>query len=151
MAWIRSDDQARDGVAVSIVGAGRSVITLKYSSSSKAWQFAAPPNGGLDWRVAGTPVIPTQNPYGYTLVTGVFDLPANELRLYVNGVLAATATGVVLPASSGAVVIGAEGNADGTIRDGLVGAVDDTVIWQGALQCATIATVFDPELPEKVC
>jgi len=149
--WMRVDDPERDGVAISILGQDRSTITIKYSAANKTWQFAAPPTTSSGWQVAETAAAPSQNPYGYTLVTGVFDLPANELRLYINGALAATTSGVVLPASNGTVVIGAEGYADGTIRDGLVGAVDNTIIWQGELQCATIATMFDPKLHETVC
>lgn len=149
--WVRVDDLAGDGVAVSFSGASRGVATVRYSTANQAWEFAAPPVGESGGHAAGTAVAPAANEFGYTFLVGVFDLPANELRLYVDGILAATATGVVLPASSGSVMIGAEGNADGTVRDGLIGAVDDTVVWQGALQCETIANIYDPALAETVC
>ncbi|MDA1365863.1 LamG-like jellyroll fold domain-containing protein [Glycomyces algeriensis] len=136
-AWVNLDSLAADQVAVSIAGASRGVIDLKYSHASGSWEFAAPPDGTYGWRVAEG--APTPVAGVWTRLVGVYDLRAGELRLYVDGVLAGTATGVVMPASAGPVVIGAELNADGTIRDGLVGAVDRVQIWLGALPSETIA------------
>ncbi|MCC3762658.1 hypothetical protein K3N28_06185 [Glycomyces sp. TRM65418] len=149
--WMRADDLTRDGVAVSIPGADRSTIVVKYSTAKAHWEFAAPPAAGGTWHTAGAAATPSDTHVGYIFLVGVYDLPSNELRLYIDGALIATATDVVMPSSTGSVVIGAEGNADGTIRDGLIGAVDDTIIWQGALDCATIASIYDPELPAQVC
>ncbi|WP_335986724.1 LamG-like jellyroll fold domain-containing protein [Glycomyces sp. MUSA5-2] len=147
--WVRADSLAADGVAVSIAGESRGMITLKYSAANAAWQFAAPPTSEYGWRTAGFAATPVAD--DYTFLVGVFDLLKNELQLYVDGKPVATKSDVVLPASTAPVVIGAEGNADGTIRNGLIGAVDDTVIWQGALDCREIATIVDPQLPEEVC
>jgi hypothetical protein len=149
--WMRVDDLTVDGVAVSITGASRSTITVKYSAPDGVWEFAAPPTTEYGWRVARAAASPSDTYNGYIFLVGVFDLSANELRLYIDGTPVATATNVVLPASTGPVVIGAEGKADGTIRDGLIGAVDDTIIWQGALECKVVATMYDPALPAKVC
>ncbi|MDA1358779.1 LamG domain-containing protein [Glycomyces luteolus] len=149
--WMRADDVTRDGVAVSITGGSRSTIVVKYSVANARWEFAAPPTAEHPWHVAGAAATPSDTHMGYLFLVGVYDLPSNELRLYIDGAPVATATDVVMPSSTGSVVIGAEGNADGTIRDGLIGAVDDTIIWQGALECATIASIFLPTLPEEVC
>lgn len=136
-AWVKLDSLAADQVAVSITGASRGVIDLKYSHASGSWAFSAPPDGTHGWRIAEGAPAPVAGVW--THLVGVYDLRRGELRLYVNGTLAGTATGVVMPASTGPVVIGAERNADGTIRDGLVGAVDRVQIWQGALPAGTIA------------
>lgn len=149
--WVRVDDLASDGVAVSITGDSRSTITLKYSANASRWEFAAPPTGQYGWRAAGAAATPSEIYNGYIFLAGVFDLAKNELLLYIDGSPVASATGVVLPSSAGPLVIGAEGNADGTVRSSLIGAVDDTIVWQGALQCREIATIVDPDLPEEAC
>ncbi|GAB4008676.1 hypothetical protein GCM10029992_65680 [Glycomyces albus] len=142
-SWVRVDDAVSDGVAVSMVGDDRSLITLKYSAEHGAWEFAAPPTDQYGWRVAQAP---SATPGEWVLLVGVFDLAKGELRIYVDGLLAGTATDVVMPGNPGPVVIGAEGNADGTVRNHLIGAVDTVIVWQGALPDATIADIFDPEL-----
>ncbi|WP_166659577.1 LamG-like jellyroll fold domain-containing protein [Glycomyces sp. NRRL B-16210] len=136
-AWVNLDSLAADQVAVSITGDDRGVIDLRYSQSSGSWEFAAPPDSVHGWRVAAGGPAPTVGEWAH--LVGVFDLRANELRLYVNGQLAGTATGTVLPASTGPVVIGAELDSDGAVLDGLVGAVDRVQLWQGKLSDSAIA------------
>jgi hypothetical protein len=144
-AWVRADDLAADRVAFSITGDERSVITLQYSVVDNHWAFAAPPSSSNpNWQTAASTTEPVASEW--TLLIGVFDLAKGELRLYVNGVLAGTTSEVVLPTTTGDVVIGAEGNADGTIRKGWHGAVDDVLVWQGAVSDTTIKNMYNPSL-----
>ncbi len=143
-AWVKLEDMAADQVAVSITGDERGVIDLKYSAANDTWEFAAPPTADYDWRAASAEIAPTQNEWMF--LVGVYDLLHRELRIYINGQPAGSATGVVMPASTGPVVIGAEGLPDGTVTDGLVGVVDFVRLWRGALPASTIAGMYDPDL-----
>jgi hypothetical protein len=144
-AFVRADNVAADGVALSITGDSRSAITLKHSASLGVWQFAAPPsNTNPNWQSASSPSAPAVGEW--TLIAGVFDLAKGELRLYVNGMLAGSATNVVMPAVTGRFVIGAEGNADGTTRNAWYGAVDDVLVWQGAVPEMVLAQMYNPSL-----
>jgi hypothetical protein len=141
-AWACTRDLTTDGVAVSITGANRGLITLGHAASSGKWAFTAPSSEGFSGGTAAEAAATSD----WTFLVGIYDLPKNELRLYVNGVLAGTATGLVMPAGGASVVLGSEGNADGTLQNGFEGVLDEVSIWPGALSPERIDLIV-PDAP----
>jgi hypothetical protein len=74
-------------------------------------------------------------------LVGVFDAQRRELRLYVDGVLTATAARTAVPWTTGGPLTVGRARHAGGIVDPFVGMVDDVYAFQGALTPAAVATL----------
>jgi hypothetical protein len=99
------------------------------------------------WKVAyggPTPAVGTW----YHLV-GVYDLRAKQTRLYVSGALAATGAGPDSPwNATGPLLLGAASTTAGTRISRLDGAIDDVVVWQGALPEHVMSQIAAAPVPQ---
>ncbi|MFE9689123.1 LamG-like jellyroll fold domain-containing protein [Micromonospora sp. NPDC005806] len=105
-AWVRLTDTSHNAVALTQVGAHASVFALYYSSSYRHWVFnRTPADADADnyTRAVGTSA-PAANTW--THLAGVYDAPAQQIRLYVNGVLEATTAFTTPWSSTGGLQLG---------------------------------------------
>ncbi len=90
-AWVRvNNPNARYQTAVGQAGAHTSSFFLQYNEGR--WAFGTPGSDASGWTWAGFATAPAPAPTRWTHLTGVYDSQGRQLRLYVNGGLAATAT-----------------------------------------------------------
>ncbi|MEV4137814.1 DUF5127 domain-containing protein [Dactylosporangium sp. NPDC049742] len=131
-AWVNLTSTANFATVLSQDGAQGSGFYLQYSAADNAWAFAmlASDTAGAAATRAVSPFPPQAG--GWTHLVGVRDAAAGQLRLYVNGVLAATATKPSAWASSGAFAIG-RGRWNGAAADFLPGQIDRVRVWNRAL------------------
>ena len=136
-----------DNHAAFVTAAGQQITSfrLTYSATGKRFEFMMltqdlpSGEGGVMLIAHGGPT-PALNTW-YHLV-GVYDQRNNQMRLYVSGTLAGSRAGPEHPwNATGPLVIGAAGRADGHRWNLVDGAVDDVVVWQGALPAAVIGRI----------
>jgi hypothetical protein len=120
------DVLSQDGPSAS--GSYSSDFELAYAGGSSTWQFAVNGAGTL------TAAMPLQS-NEWTAVTAVYDAPAKQLRLYVNGVRQAVlpVTGTASMQAAGSFVIG-RGRAGTVTSRGWVGQIDDVHVYTGVLR-----------------
>jgi hypothetical protein len=87
--------------------------------------------------VADAPTVRAVSPFpakagGWTHLVGVFDAAAGQLRLYVDGRLAATAARTGAWQATGAFTIG-RARWNGAAVDPFTGQIDQVQVWQRAL------------------
>ncbi|MEU7755424.1 LamG-like jellyroll fold domain-containing protein [Micromonospora sp. NPDC049171] len=124
-AWVRLAGAGRDAVAVGQDGQHTSRFRLRYEAATGRWAFRMDrvdePGGSAATDAA---VSSTASVDSWTHLTGVFDAAAGQLRLYVNGTLAGTASHVASWPATGALVLG-RGLRDGSAADFWPGDVDE--------------------------
>jgi hypothetical protein len=144
-AWVRVDSLDNPAAFVTAAGQQTTSFRLTYSGSGKRFEFMMltqdlPSGGGSTMLIAHGGPTPVLNTW-YHLV-GVYDLRKNQLRLYVSGTPAGSRSGPEHPWDSpGPLVIGAAATVDGRRWSHVDGAVDDIVVWQGALPDAVIGRI----------
>jgi hypothetical protein len=129
-AWVNPARIDRQGVVLSQDGGRVSGFQLRVNAAGK-WQFAVPQTDAdaATWDVATGPAAAANK---WTHLTGVYDEAAGQIRLYVNGTKAATATHTVKWAASGGLVAG-RGRTAAQPKEFLTGKIDQVEAWQGAL------------------
>ncbi|MGW3353711.1 LamG-like jellyroll fold domain-containing protein [Nonomuraea rubra] len=136
-AWVRlegTDGQFR--TAVSQDAATGSGFYLQYTSGG-SWAFSMLQRDGTS-PPADRAVAPGRAAVGvWTHLTGVFDVASKEMRLYVNGARAASATHATPWHNDGAVQIG-RGKHDGKAVDHWPGGVDEVRLYDRVLGDAEI-------------
>lgn len=141
-AWARLDDKDGTYAVAAQAGLHRSGFYLRYHQGGDRWELAMPSADVTSptWSAAHAPV-PPQAGRWYHLV-GVYDRPAGQLRLYVEGQLVATGTGPATPwQAPGQLLVGASGSASGT-WDLMAGSISDVKTWRGALTDGQVAQVY---------
>ncbi|ALV38538.1 hypothetical protein AS200_13935 [Streptomyces sp. CdTB01] len=133
-AWVKlSSLPTRNATIAAQDGSQASPFVLQYTDSggTAGWSFALSKSdtaGTGFWTAsAGGATANT-----WTHLVGTYDATAHTAKLYVNGALAATATGVTSWSASGAFTVG-EGRHDGASADFLPGAVSHVQAWNYAL------------------
>jgi hypothetical protein len=129
-AWVRPTDLSADfGVVASQDGTLWAGFYLEYIKADNAWSFttiSSDTHTGT-WRYAesfGTPAVGR-----WTHLVGVYDAPAKQTRIYVNGVLGSlVANNMTNWNATGAFRIG-EANDGG----GFVGAIDEVRVYAGVV------------------
>ncbi|MFC5243450.1 LamG domain-containing protein [Streptomyces atrovirens] len=135
-AWVRPD---------TLGGTDRTVLAqdgdfrLSYDAAQGTWTLRPSLPADADHRtlVAGQPATPKV----WTHLTAVYDAPADETRLYVNGRLQATGTAPGTGAADGPLQFG-RALSDGSpteYTDYFDGSIDEVAVWQRALTDTEIA------------
>ncbi|TYC21441.1 LamG domain-containing protein [Micromonospora sp. MP36] len=137
-AWVRLDRTTKNGAAMSQPGNRGAAFLLYYSATYQHWEFKRM-SGDADSPVTTQAVSTTKPVAGewYHLI-GVYDAPAQQLRLYVNGVLEGTASYTTPWNSSGPVQLG-RSKWNGNFTDYWPGDLDaerfyDRVLLPGEIQ-----------------
>lgn len=131
-----SDDgtRASAGTILSMDGSGTSAVRLGYTDADRTWVFSAAGDSvPVDVRSPATAVAGE-----WTHLAAVYDATTNTMRLYVNGILEATAATTGALATAGPLVIG-RGLRDGAHDSWAHGDVDDVRAYHGAMTDHRIA------------
>jgi hypothetical protein len=150
-AWAKIDDRDGDHVVVSQVTDQQSNFYLTYLASSDTWQFALRGSNGTttQWNVANSLETPALGRWYH--LAGVYDLGENKIRLYVDGVLQQEVDGPVNPwHGEGPLLIGANGNVDGSRLAYMNGSIDQVQAWSGALDPLEIAATSADRPPVEL-
>ena len=134
-AWVKLDSTNAYATAVAQYGgAHNSAFRLYYSPANGGrWVFGLSRNDTADLSDAnGIWASASGSPTAWTHLTGVYDATAGKIRLYINGTLAATASGTVGWNSTGKLTIGSE-TYNGTPTWNFPGSVSDVRTYQRAL------------------
>ncbi|WP_433379310.1 LamG domain-containing protein [Actinoplanes sp. CA-142083] len=128
--WARLTRGDLVATVVSQDGDRASGYALQYRPDLKRWVFGAAisDSDGAPQAYAAAPEQAVLNQW--THLTGVYDFPARQLRLYVDGELAGVRDRVVLWRATGKVAIG-RAKADGKPSGWFAGALDDVRISDG--------------------
>jgi Concanavalin A-like lectin/glucanases superfamily len=125
-------------------GTEASGFYLQYNPSWGGWclNFMASDTAGAGGAtgVACTTTAPKVNTW-YHLV-GTYSAATHTTRIYVNGALAATGTGLTAWSATGPLTIGA-GQYDATIGDFFPGDISDVQAWSYALSAPQISALYD--------
>lgn len=137
-AWVRLSDRSGARVAVSQDGPTVSGFYLMYQQYSDRWEFTMPsaPRAPLTWQTAQSLSVPRLGVW--THLVGVYDATAGQLRLYVDGTLEATRSGVVSWPATGPLRIGR-----GFSGANFTGNISDVRVWPRPLAAGEIADVAD--------
>ncbi len=137
-AWVKLDDKNSQRKIISQQGTNTDAFLLEYLKTADTWKFTvtsadvgAPTYHGVS-SAAGAPKVGV-----WTHLVGTYDSTARELRLYVNGVLAGTATGVSTWDANGATWIGGNGSAL------FCGSLTDVQVWNRVLTASEAAGFTD--------
>jgi hypothetical protein len=130
-AWVRLTATDRVQTVLGQDGNRTSGYVLQYRSELNRWVFGAPAQDadGAALVHATSSLPPT--PRAWTHLTGVYDYPARQLRLYVDGVLAGSRNNVLLWSASGGFTVG-RGKVNGAPAQFLAGDVDEVTTDMGA-------------------
>jgi len=137
-AWIRLSDLSRNSVALTQVGSRRSTFAVYYSSAYNRWIFnrtTVDADTTTFVRAIST-TVPAANTW--THLAGVYDATAQQIKIYVNGVLEATTAFTTPWSGTGAFQIG-RSKAAGAFGEYWPGDVDavrayDRVLLPGEIQ-----------------
>jgi large repetitive protein len=120
-------------------------LYLEYNATVNRWRLQMPPksDGTGSWAVADSTAAPTVNTW--THLAGVFDANAKTLKLYVNGVLQGTASGVQpFFDPKGVARIGTTSTA------WFSGAISDVQAYQSALTGSQVSAIYGGTAPDDV-
>jgi hypothetical protein len=132
-AWVKLADNTVSHRAIEQVGTtGSSAFALEYDRTTNAWKFTAPTADGSAFPGATSTSTPRLDTW--THLVGTYDSAAGTLRLYVNGTLETTVTGITTWAANGALRIGAS----------WTGAIGEVQVWNRVLSAAEVFDLSDP-------
>ncbi|TCO59398.1 concanavalin A-like lectin/glucanase superfamily protein [Actinocrispum wychmicini] len=135
--WARLDRSDKAATVLSQDGSRRSGYLLQYRPEVNRWVFGAAArdadNEPLVYANSLQPPVLGQ----WTHLTGVYDYPARQLRLYVNGELVGTRDNVLMWLGHGKFAIG-RAKTNGTAAEYFTGAVDEVTTDMGVVADAEI-------------
>jgi len=137
-AWANLSRTDRVATVVAQDGARMSGFQLQYRPALKRWVFGAPTHDadGAELVYAASLTPPAAR--RWTHLTGVYDYPARQLRLYVDGQLAGTRDNVTLWRATGVLTVG-RGKVNDQPADFFPGTLDEVNVVIGAQPDASIA------------
>ncbi|HEV2885885.1 MAG TPA: LamG-like jellyroll fold domain-containing protein, partial [Jatrophihabitans sp.] len=143
-AWVRLASTCVGSADVILAQDGTTVspFTLEYNCSVQKWRFwmASADSTTYTAYAAASPV--TALDIDWHLVLGVYDAGAGQLRLYVDGALAGSASAPAAPFNgTGPVTIGRQ-LASGAGTGFFAGDIDEVTVRQGALPDYAIADLY---------
>jgi hypothetical protein len=152
-AWVKPDSLTGTyQTFLSQSGTGRGAFYLQVTPDDR-WRFSLPQleSGTTSWVGAETEA-GTAEAGGWTHLTGVFDIGKGEVRLYVNGELAATGPAVDSPwHANGPFYIGAGGAPGGIPYQPVHGSIDGVSAWSSTLDPDRIFDLGMPVLGGGLC
>uniref|UniRef100_UPI003F4978CB LamG-like jellyroll fold domain-containing protein n=1 Tax=Nonomuraea bangladeshensis TaxID=404385 RepID=UPI003F4978CB len=135
-AWAKLDSKGVDQAVVASMGSQYGVFYLSYVGADDRWLMLVPSreteNGQVTWWQAKSTTVPRVG--AWTHLAGTYDSVAKTLRLYVNGVLEGTVTGVTTFDATGEVRVGA------TFK----GSVADVRLWERKIADDEAFVLADP-------
>lgn len=147
-AWVRLNQTNRYQTVASQDGAVNGGFYLYYATDDGGtWKFTMLPSTTAANDQASSATAPAVGLDRWHHLVGVLDIGARQIRLYVDGSLAATAN---LPAewqlwqADGPLTVGRT-RIQGVDKDWLDGALDNVAVYQGALTDAAVNTLHDAE------
>ncbi|MCW6006389.1 S8 family serine peptidase [Micromonospora sp. CPCC 205371] len=136
-AWVHIS--SRGGAVLGQEGSVGSGFYLEYIGDR--WSFSALSQDGTSPPAARALGLPTPPVNSWTHLTGVYDAPAHQLRLYVDGVLAGVANNVTLWNATGPFTIGAA-KFNGQRVGMMTASIDDVRAYQSALTDNDVRQLF---------
>ncbi|MEJ3750146.1 LamG domain-containing protein [Actinomycetes bacterium KLBMP 9797] len=137
-AWAKLSRTDQAATVAAQDGARMSGFQLQYRPALKRWVFGAPTHDADASELVYAASL-TAPPAGrWTHLTGVYDYPARQLRLYVDGTLAGIRDNVTLWRATGAFTVG-RGKVDGQPADFFPGTLDEVTVAFGAPPDASVA------------
>jgi hypothetical protein len=125
-AWVQLTAKNNEYTVLGQEGTRMSGFQLQYRRNGNRWTFGGPTEDSdsapLAYVSSAQPAALNQ----WTHLTGVYDYPQRQLRLYVNGVLSGMKKDVTLWAAGGPMTIG-RGKVNGKPANFLAGAVDEVI------------------------
>jgi len=142
-AWAKVSDTNTNHTIVTIDGVNNAVFYLE-SSSAGVWQFAST-TGDVSPGVYNPPARSTSaaRPNTWTHLTATYDSAARTVRLYVNGLLESTVTGVTLWDANRKLRIGGYSTP-------FKGSVAEVQVWDRMITAAEVFDLSDPIRVGKV-
>jgi concanavalin A-like lectin/glucanase superfamily protein len=134
-AWVRLTDKSDYRTVVSQDGTARSAFYFQYWHSGDRWALVTPAGDNVSpttFGVATSTATPVLNQW--THLTGVYDAGAHQLRLYVNGELQGTASGVTVWRGNGPLRIG-----QAITGNHVPGQISDVRVWNRVLSAGEVA------------
>jgi hypothetical protein len=133
--WVYLTSLTGHRTVVSQDGQSTSGFFLKYDPNLARFVFVMPntdQNGPATVQASSTTPVSTGNWYH---LTAVYDDPANQIRIYLNGSLQGTATRTANWSATGALAIG-RARWNGADTDYLAGRIDEVRLWSGVVSQA---------------
>jgi len=153
-AWVRLDAVTGWRVVVSqdTVGTGFDGFELGFRDSNDGEWYFAMRNSPAESDAAKSSIVvaPAENPTGWHHVAATYDPGRRQVRLYVDGDPAGTATthvGHTPWQATGPLVVGRSDRPGGP-GDWLYGTVDDLIAYQGAMSDAAVKALHDLQSPD---
>jgi len=142
-AWARVSDTTTTHSLVTIDGVNNAVFLLE-STSAGLWRFDST-TGDVSPGVYNPPAVSTSpvRPGAWTHLTATYDSAARTVRLYVNGVLESTATGVTMWDADRNLRIGGYGTP-------FKGSVAEVQVWDRMISASEVFDLSDPIKVGKV-
>jgi Concanavalin A-like lectin/glucanases superfamily len=135
-AWVKLGDDTATRAALTQSGNNNSAFILEYVKfgTTRVWKFTAPAADSSSTTYPGANGASTPQAGVWTHLVGTYDSAAQTMRLYVNGSLDGTATGVVTWKAGGAMRIG----------DGWSGSLAEVQVWNRVLSAGEVFDLSDP-------
>ncbi|WP_431914875.1 LamG-like jellyroll fold domain-containing protein [Nonomuraea jabiensis] len=149
-AWVLLNDKTKNSTVVSQNAVRGTGFQLYYSSGYKRWIFSKF-NADVDDMTIVRAISDAEPTTGiWTHLTGVWDAPERQLRLYVNGILQTTTGAFPYPPwdATGPLQLGRVQSHGGYIEN-FAGDIDEVKIWQRELSDDP-RTVNDPALGNEI-
>jgi hypothetical protein len=149
-AWVKLDSlTGEDQTVLAQRGSGLPTMSLRVTPAG-SWAFSIPQRGTAAPGTAVSP--PGLVEVGvWTHLTGVFDLGAGEVRLYVDGEPAGVAEASLPLHVDGPFYIGASGAPDGVPNQPVHGSIDTVSVWSSTLDPDRIAEIGRPLPSSGLC
>lgn len=138
-AWAKLESKGVDQTVVASMGSQYGAFYLYYVGATDRWLMLVPSreteNGQVTWWQARSTSVPQVGVW--THLAGTYDSAAKTLRLYVNGKLEGTVTGVTTFDTSGEVRVGRGGAP-------FKGSVADVLLWDRKIANTEVFDLADP-------
>ncbi|SDM58724.1 LamG-like jellyroll fold domain-containing protein [Nonomuraea jiangxiensis] len=132
-AWARLENDGVDSTVLSQAGTRASGFQLSYSAADQRWVFNRHATDTDDTQIVRAMSNTAPRLRVWTHLVGVYDAPARQLRLYVNGVLQSTAAFTAAPwHAAGAFQVGRV-RYQGAYGGHFAGRLDDLQVWDRIL------------------
>jgi hypothetical protein len=131
-AWVKLTDNTVSRRVVEQVGTSASAFRLEYDRTANAWKITTPSLDGA--ATPGATSVSTPRLHTWTHLVGVYDSGPRTLKLYVNGVLERTVTGIATWDANGGMRIG----------NGWAGAISEVEIWNRVISTTEAFDLSDP-------
>ncbi|HWH00400.1 MAG TPA: LamG domain-containing protein, partial [Pilimelia sp.] len=140
-AWVNLAATGANRTAVSQRGANTSAFALRYHSSGR-WAFAAARTDVSSPTVDQVTSTVAATPATWVHLVGVYDDPADQLRLYVDGARQGAGTAKTAEWHAGANLLAGRAWLAGALAEQWLGQLDDVRVFRRALDDAEAAAVY---------